>query len=124
MAAPFSVRIFAYQGIVQVHQRLVKQYSSDSVFLLDEPYLWQQLLAVPTGGAAVSSTVQPAPDNSTILRIEVPDQQQIRYEICPSGPTASNARVAGNLSPRLSGFDQFPWGKGYSLSICDAAFYL
>lgn len=124
MAAPFNVRIFSYQGIVQIHQRLVKQYSADSVFLLDEPYLAAQLLAVPGGGGAVSSTVFPVPDNSTILRIEVPDGQQVRYEINPNGPLASNARVAGNTSPRLSGFDQFSWGKGYTLSVCDASGFL
>lgn len=121
MAGPFSVRIFGYRGIVQIHQRLVKQYSSDSVFVLDEPYLWSQFLAVQAGGAALSSGVQPPPDKSTVLRIEVPDNQQIRYEINPNGPGASNARIAGIQSPRLSGFDQFQWGPGYTISICDAA---
>lgn len=124
MAGPFNVRIFTYQGIVQVHQRLVKQYSSDSVFLLDEPYLASQLLAVPAGGGAVSSAVVVAPDRSTVLRVEVPDFQQIRYEINPSGPLVASARVAGNLSPRLSGFDQFAWGAGYTISVCDAAAFL
>lgn len=124
MAGPFNARIFTYQGIIQVHQRLVKQYSSDSVFLLDEPYLASQLLVVPAGGGAVSSAVFATPDKSTVLRIEIPDGQQVRYEINPNGPTASNARVAGNTSPRLSGFDQFAWGSGYSLSLCDASFFL
>lgn len=125
MAAPFSVRIFGYQGIIQVHQSLVKQFSSDSVFLLEEPYLWSQLIAVAAINTAYTSTVVALnPDKSTILRIEVPDAQQIRYEINPNGPTAPNARVAGNTSPRLSGFDQFSWGAGYSISIADASGYL
>lgn len=124
MAGPFNARLFTYQGIVQIHQRLVKQYSSDSVFLLDEPYLAAQLLVVPGGGGVVSSTVFPVPDLSTVLRIEIPDGQQVRYEINPNGPLASNARVAGANSPRLSGFDQFAWGKGYTLSLCDAAAFL
>lgn len=124
MAAPFNVRLFTYQGIVQIHQRLVKQYSADSVFLLDEPYLASQLIAIAAINTAYSSAVIAGPDKSTLLRIEVPDGQQIRYEINPNGPTASNARVAGNNSPRLSGFDQFAWGAGYSISIADASGYL
>lgn len=120
----FNVRIFTYRGIVQIQQRLVKQYNADSVFVLDEPYIASQVLPVPGGGGAVASAVFAAPDNSQILRIEVPDGQQIRYEINPNGPTASNARVAGNSSPRLSGFDQFLWAPGYSISVCDAATFL
>lgn len=120
--AAFNVRIFAYRGTRQIHQVLVKQYNADSVFVLDEPYLWSQLLAVngatPVSSAPVSGS---ADGGSTVLRIEVPDGQQIRYEINPSGPSASNTRVAGNTSPRLSGFDNFQWGAGYSISVVDAA---
>lgn len=123
MAGPFSVRIFTYRGIVQIQQRLVKQYNADSVFVLDEPYIASQLLVVPNGGGAVSSAVFPLPDDSQILRVEVPDGQQIRYEVNATGPLL-NARIAGNLSPRLSGFDNFMWGKGYSISMCDAASFL
>lgn len=119
----FNVRIFGYAGIVQLHERLLKQYSAESVFVLDEPYLWSQLLLVPTGGGAISSAVVADPDRSQILRVEVPDGSQIRYEINPNGPLASTARVAGNLSPRWSGFENFPWGKGYTISMCDAAAY-
>lgn len=116
------VRIFAYRGMRQIQQILTKQFNSDSVFVLDEPYNWSQVL-VTAGATPVSSApVSGAADGvSTILRVEVPDAFQIRYEINPSGPNASNARVAGNASPRLSGFDNFAWGSGYSISICDAA---
>ena len=124
MAGPFNVRLFGYSGIIQIQQDMVKQFNADSVFLLNEPYLWSQLLLVPGGGAAISSAVVAAPDNSTILRIEVPDAQQVRYEINPNGPSAVTTRIAGNTSPRLSGFDQFSWGRGYTISVCDAAAFL
>lgn len=120
-----NIRIFAYRGMRQIQQLLVKQFNADSVFVLDEPYTWSQVLAL-AGATPVSSTpvTGAADNNSTILRIEVPDGVQIRYEINPSGPSASNARTAGNSSPRLAGFDNFAWGSGYSLSIVDAANFL
>lgn len=115
----FNVRIFTYRGMVQIQQRMVKQFNSDSVFVLDEPYIASQVLNVTN--AAISSAVFAVPDDSQILRIEIPDAQQVRYEINPNGPLASNARVAGNGSPRLAGFANFMWGKGYSISLIDAA---
>lgn len=124
MAGPFNVRIFTYRGIIQIQQRLVKQYNADSVFVLDEPYIASQVLLVPAGGGAIESTVFVTPDDSQLLRVEVADGQQIRYEINPNGPLAANHRVAGTASPRLSGFDNFMWGKGYSISICDASAFL
>lgn len=122
-----SVRIFGYSGIVQIQQNMVKQFSSDSVFLLTEPYIWSQKLLL-AGATPVSSTpyTPPAntPDRTTLLRIEVPDGVQIRYEVNPNGPLAVTARNAGDLSPRLSGFDQFEWGQGWTLSIVDAASFV
>lgn len=115
----FNARIFAYRGMRQIQQVLVKQFNSDSVFVLEEPYIWSQVLVV--NGATPVSSIPVANDGSTIIRIEIPDREQVRYEINPSGPSASNARLAGNLSPRLSGFDNFQWGPGYSLSLVDAA---
>lgn len=121
----FNARIFGYAGIIQIHQILVKQYSADSVFLLDEPYIWSQVLAVPEDGSAISSSVYGGvPDKATMLRVEIPDAKQVRYEINPNGPVALNARIAGTLSPRLSGFNNFSWGPGYTISLCDAAAYL
>lgn len=120
----FNCRIYTYRGMIQVQQRMVKQFNSDSVFLLDEPYIGAQLMLVPSGGAAVMSGVFAVPDDSQILRLEVPDGSQVRYEINPNGPNASTTKSAGALSPRTSGFTNFPWGKGYTLSLCDASVFL
>lgn len=119
----FNVRIYGYRGIIQVRQTMLKQFGSDSVFLLTDPYEFVQRLSVDDsgGGAAVSSAVQAAPDLSEILYVQVPSQKNIRYEVNPNGPSASNARVAGINSPMLTGWQLLPWGAGYSLSIADAA---
>lgn len=114
----YNVRCFTYRGMRQIPSLLDKQFTSDSVFVLDEPYIASQVISV-SAVAASSSPV--SNDGSTILRIEVPDGQQVRYEINPNGPSASNARVASTNSPRLSGYDNFAWGSGFSISLIDAA---
>lgn len=120
----FNCRIFGYQGIVQVRQRIITQFSSDAVFLPDEPCLWSQVIAV-NGAVPVSSVVvNLTPDNTSFVCVEVPDGQQIRYEVQPQGGTAVGARVAGNLSRRGSGFFNIAWNAGYVLSIVDAASFL
>lgn len=114
----FNVRVIAYKGMRQIQHLLDKQFTGDSVFVLDEPYVWSQVISV---SAAAATSAPVAGDGSTIMRLEIPDGQQVRYEINPSGPSASNARVAGNASPRTNGFDNFAWGAGYSVSLIDAA---
>lgn len=111
----FSVRTFGYRGIAQIPEVNARQYSSDSVMMLIEPYEWAQLLAINGNTPPVFQTQ--SPDKSTILRIEVPDAQTIRYEINPPGRSV----VVSALSPSLSGKDQFYWGLGWSLSVADAA---
>lgn len=123
----FPVRIFAYRGIAQIQQRMVKQFNSDAVFVFDEPYAWSQLLDVAddgSGTARSSAPYAPSPgnkDNTVVLRVEVPAGRQIRYEINPNGPNAVTSRVAGVNSPALSGIDFFNWGDGYTISVVDAS---
>lgn len=119
----FNVRIYGYRGIIQVQQTMLKQYGSDSMFLLTDPYEWMKLLSVVDdgSGAAAASTAQAAPDLAQLLYVQVPSQKSIRYEVNPLGPQASNARIAGNNSPLLTGWQLLPWGPGYTLSICDGA---
>lgn len=93
---------------------LPRQFSSDSVFQLTQPYLWSAVISVSAVAASSSPNATP---RVTILRIEVPDGQSIRYEINPSG----RAVVAGTQSPILSGHDQFVFQPGWSISLIDAA---
>ena len=116
----FNVRLFGYAGIIQVHERMVKQYNSDSVFLNEEPCLWSQIINC-TNIAASSTVVALTPDTTKLVCVEVPDAAQIRYEVQPRGPTGTGARVAGNASRRASGFFMLQWDPGYTLSVIDAA---
>lgn len=116
----FNLRIFGYSGIIQVEQRLIKQFSSDAVFLNEEPCLWSQVISC-SAVAAVSTVVNLTPDTTKFVMVEVPDGQQIRYEVQPQGPTATGARTASTLSRRASGFFPLAWSPGVTLSAIDAA---
>lgn len=116
----FNVRIFGYAGIIQVNQRMLRQYNADSVFLNEEPCLWSQVVAC-SGAENRSTVVNLTPDTTQLVCVEVPDGQQIRYEVQPQGPTAPGARSAGNTSRRGSGFFNLAWNPGYTLSVIDAS---
>lgn len=114
----YNVRIFAYTGIVQLPTVNSKQQSADSVYVMVEPYEWSETLVV-NGATPVASTAH-ATDHATLLRIEVPDGEAVRYEINP--PNRSGGAVsAGTNSPSLSGKDQFFWGRSFTVSLVDAA---
>lgn len=110
----FIVRTFAYRGNTQMRDTLPKQYSSDSVRMLEEPYEWRQPLQ-SNGLTPVSSAPNTAADRVTMLKVEVPDGMSIRYEIQPPGA----GRIADANSPRLSGIDFFPFFAGWTFSFLD-----
>lgn len=128
-----NVRIFGYTGIIQVEQRMVKQFTSDAVFVADEPPNWSQV-AASNGATPVNMTCNTGayaaggngggPDLARMLGVEVPDGQAIRYELLLNGPLASNARAAGSLSRRLTGFDFVQWQPGATFQFVDAASFL
>lgn len=116
----FTVRIFGYKGVNQIHQGFVRQYNSDSIFVMDEPCEWSQSLTT-NGTTPVTSTSQ-NPDAAHIVWVEVPDGQTIRYEIQPHGPTGTGARIAGVGSRKMSGENAVFWyGPGTTISVIDAA---
>lgn len=114
----FLVRIFGHRGLSQMVLTKPKQYSSDSVFQLTQPYEFSKSLLL-SGATPDSSTPTTVGDLTTILRVEVPDGQSVRYEINPSGRSV----VAGTQSPILSGHDQFEFYQGWTISMVDAASY-
>lgn len=116
----FNCRVIGYSGISQIPQHFVRQYNSDSVFVMDEPPLWSQVLVV--NGATPITTTSQNPDKATIVVVEVPDGQTIRYEVQPQGASAAGARTPGTASPSVSGRNQFFWyGAGCVFSCVDAA---
>ena len=122
----YNVRVHGYSGVTQIQQNMPKQYTADTVFVPDEPKLWSQVVVVSEGDGVASQSVvvNLNPDNTRFVCVEVPDGKQIRYEVQPQGPTGSGVFTAGNLSRRMSGFSTLNWGRGYTISLCDAAFYL
>jgi hypothetical protein len=110
----FSVRIFAYSGIVAALQPQTVQASSDSVYMLRDPYISGQKLT-SNGATEVASVALPA--GTKILRVEVDDGNTIRYEIRAGG----NNRVASTDSPALSGREILYAADGAVFAFCDAS---
>ena len=119
----FTVRIFGHDGLsrMKVLGAGAGQLSTDSVFQLNQPYLWAQQL-VTNGATPIASAVAPTPqgkanDPTDILRLEVPDGQGIRYEVNPPNRSV----LASANSPILSGLNQIKFGAGWTISIIDAS---
>jgi hypothetical protein len=120
----FNVRIFGYAGLMQMHVSHQRRMATDTVWMAEEPPLWS-VLGVSNGASPVPLVFPgPGADRANVLGIEVPDNEQIRYELQLLGPLASNARTAGNLSRRMSGFDYISWTAGATFSFVDAASFL
>jgi len=120
----FNVRIFGYNGLTQMYVSQQRRLATDTVWLAEEPPVWSALGV--SNGATPVPLIFPGPgaDTARVIGIEVPDLCQIRYELQLLGPLASNARTAGNLSRRMSGFDYIPWVAGATFSFVDAASFL
>jgi hypothetical protein len=117
----FNVRIFGYNGLMQMHVSQQHRMAMDTVWMAEEPPMWSAKGV--SNGATPVPLIFPGPgkDTARVLGIEVPDLCQIRYELQLLGPTASNARTAGDLSRRMSGFDYIAWTAGATFSFVDAA---
>ena len=111
----FTVRIFAYRGNTQMVDTMPKQYSADSIRMLVEPYEWGQAL-LSNGVTPVTSAPNTTHAQVSMLRVEVPDGQSIRYEVQPPGGRAVTVN-----SPRMSGIDFFPFYPGWTFSFLDQA---
>jgi hypothetical protein len=120
VAAPFNVRAFGYVGLAQMDVSQQYRFSDDMAWISEDQPVWTQIMA--TNGVTPVSISFPGPgaDTAKVLGIEVADGNQIRYEL-QLGPNASNARVPGNLSRRMSGFSYIAWADGSIFRFVDAA---
>lgn len=117
----FNVRLFGFAGTKQIPQLLARQYSESVSEVFNEPYVWTQIVAT-TGLSFAASSVKVTPDLAKIVVIEVPDLKAIRYEF--NFPSRVNGPVlAGQISPKATGFTMLPWEAGTTLSIVDAALF-
>lgn len=110
-----NVRIYGYGGLSQVQPLMPRHLSKSIVLLPEEGYQWMQLL--PVDNITPQQTAVIIPDRANMIRVEVPDGQSIYYEMNMGGPSASNARLAGPLSPSMVGFEAFPWYPGATISV-------
>lgn len=117
----FNVRVFGYRGTQQIKQINPSQFTSEINEVLYQPYEWSQ--NIPTNGATAVTTVSVANDLATIVVVEIPDGQSVRYEWNTIG-RAGGAVNAGNNSPRLSGQNVFMWSVGTLISFVEASFFL
>lgn len=116
----YNVRIFGHPGLTRIPTDRGTEGGTDSVQVLQQPYLWAQSLTVTDGGAAVSSTAAAVPaghsqDPTMMLRVEVPDGKIIGYEVNP----ANRSTVATANSPRASVAENIQFGAGWTLSVID-----
>lgn len=110
----FNVRVFVHDGIDRLEVSQPRQFGSDSVYVLRQPYLNAQVISV---SGVVADSAPYADPRARLLRVEVPDGQLVRYEINPPG----RAIEASNSSPILSGHEQFYFRDGWTISLIDAA---
>lgn len=113
----FNIRVFGYRGMRQLPHLAQPQFTSDTIYALEEPYEWSQMLNI--NGDVMTPFIGPggSQDLARIFRIEIPDGSGIRYEINPPGRNVQ----AGDASPKLIGVDVFPWATGYTFSAVDLA---
>jgi hypothetical protein len=112
------VRIFTHDGIVSAKVDAGGgggRYSSDSLFMLKQPYLGRQLLSVGSG-VAVSSSAATAPKGASLLHVEVEPGKTVHYEINPPNRITS----ADTSSPTLTGKTQFNFGIGWTISVLES----
>lgn len=114
----FNCRIFGHRGLQQIPISKPRQFNADSVFQVEQPYEFAQTISV-SGVAAASAPVADANSGAavTVLLVQVPDGETVRYEINPPG----RAIAAGSQSPAMSGMNYYYFRSGWSISLIDAA---
>lgn len=115
----YNVRIFGHKGVTRLRIDDGQQGGTDSALVLQQPYVWGAALTLTVGGGALSSSVAHPTgytnDPTTLLRIEIPNGQEIGYEVNEANRTVT----ATSASPRMSVSGNIQFGPGWTLSIID-----
>lgn len=111
------IRVFGYRGVTQIPYQN-KQFSGDSIWTLQQPYLWGAA-ADSVGATPVTINDDDANGKASVIRVEVPDGEKIRYEINYAGREGGTVSPTQD-SPSLTGITQFNWGEGWSFSFIEA----
>lgn len=111
-----SVRIFYHQGLVTAPvSGSGGRFSSDSVQLLDQPYLASDTLSCDSSTIANTSGAN-AGQAAKLARIEVQPGHSVYCEI---NPPNRNIQATVN-SPLISGDRTYPFGQGWTISVLEA----
>ena len=112
-----NVRIYSHAGLSMPKVNAGSgRYSTDSLFVLKQPYLAGEVLVADV--AAVTSSANTTPTGANLLHVQVAPGGRIHYEITPTNQTL---RVATTSSPVLEGNTQLECGPGWRLSVIEAA---
>lgn len=113
----FNVRIFGHTGLAQIPVVRPRQFASDAIYQLEQPYEFRETVNV----GAVAASSSPIADASgrpvTILYVDIPDGETIRYEVNPP----ARAVAASADSPSMSGKQYLYFRSGWTISMIDAA---
>lgn len=115
-----QARLFTYAGISQAFVANFSQQKSDnSIALLKQPYLARANITVDTG-TPQASTADLSPEHTRILHVQVAPGQRVHIEINPPGRT-NGPVTADTSSPIVEGDEQFEFGRGWLVSLLEAA---
>lgn len=113
------IRVFGYRGVVPMRMLQMKQFSANAAFVLDEPFSWGERVTL-VGDVASESLAHDDPGTDqavTLLRVEVPSTESVRYRIIPKNYQVVHANAD---CPLITGFDNFVFAPGWRISLIDA----
>lgn len=109
-----TVRIYTYAELISIKVNS-GQLSTDSIYLLREPYLGGEVLA-PSTSVAANSLAATAPRDTRVLKVQIDGGLRCHYEVTPQG---HNLRTATTSSPILNGDDLINFAQGYRISVLE-----
>lgn len=113
-----TVRCYSYANLISAKVNPGGgQYSADSVFMLNDPYLAGEVIS-PSTSVAASTSAAIAPAETRMLKVQINAGRRCYYEVTPPSQTL---RVATDQSPILNGDDLIYFAAGYRLSVLEVS---